>query len=138
RLVEELAPARSLARHPLFQVVLTLHNTTEAAVQLTGLEGERLRTARPAAKFDLDVMVGETHDDEGAPSGIVGAVTVAADLFDAETAERIGDHWARMLSALAEDPGARIGEPDLLGATDRCRVVEEWNDTGVSGVPGVV
>src|SRR5882757_9909097 len=72
RLVEELAPSRSLARHPLFQVVLTMHNTAEAAVELAGLDGERVRTARPAAKFDLDVMVGETFDADGVPSGVLG------------------------------------------------------------------
>ncbi|MFB7621076.1 condensation domain-containing protein, partial [Kitasatospora sp. NPDC056181] len=79
RLVEELAPARSLARQPLFQTVLTMHNTGDAALELPGLEGERVLTTRPAAKFDLDVMVGEAFDAEGAPAGVRGTVTVAAD-----------------------------------------------------------
>ncbi|MFJ8335910.1 amino acid adenylation domain-containing protein, partial [Streptomyces sp. NPDC094437] len=138
RLVEELAPARSLARHPLFQVVLTLHNTGEAAVRLPGLEGERVRTARPAAKFDLDVMVGETHDPKGAPNGIAGAVTVAADLFDAQTAERIADSWTQVLSALADDPGVHVGSLEVLAAADRRRVVGEWNATTVPGTPVLV
>ncbi|MEV0126833.1 condensation domain-containing protein, partial [Streptomyces sp. NPDC050703] len=132
RLVEELAPARSLARHPLFQVVLTLHNTAEAVLELPGLEVELLSTARPAAKFDLDVMVGETYDADGVPMGVHGAVTVAADLFDAETARAIADRWVRVLDGLLAEPELRLSAVEILDETERRRVLSEWNDTGVS------
>ncbi|MDH6223014.1 condensation domain-containing protein, partial [Streptomyces pseudovenezuelae] len=131
RLVEELAPSRSLARHPLFQVVLTMHNTAEAAVELAGLDGERVRTARPAAKFDLDVMVGETFDDDGVPSGVLGTVTVAADLFDEEAAAGLAGRWVRVLSALVEDPQVRVGAIDVLDPAERHRVLTSWNDSAV-------
>ncbi|RLV70634.1 non-ribosomal peptide synthase/amino acid adenylation enzyme [Streptomyces sp. CBMAI 2042] len=132
RLVEELAPERSLARHPLFQVVLTMHNTAEATVALPGLEVELLSTARPAAKFDLDVMVGETRDSDGAPAGVRGAVTVATDLFDPGTARTLADRWVAVLDQMLADPDLRLSAVEVLDPVERRRVLVEWNDTSVS------
>ncbi|MDH6223007.1 non-ribosomal peptide synthetase, partial [Streptomyces pseudovenezuelae] len=145
RLVEELAPSRSLARHPLFQVVLTKLNTIDSqrdpnapVLELPGLDVELLSTARPAAKFDLDVMVGETYDDEGVPAGVRGAVTVAADLFNEEAAAGIAGRWMRVLSALVEDPQVRVGAVDVLDPAERHRVLTSWNDTAVEGPAALV
>ncbi|MCD0486506.1 condensation domain-containing protein, partial [Streptacidiphilus sp. ASG 303] len=53
RLVEDLAPARSMARHPLFQVMLTLQNTAQAVLELDGVDIELAATGDTPAKFDL-------------------------------------------------------------------------------------
>ncbi|MFC5913102.1 condensation domain-containing protein, partial [Streptomyces pulveraceus] len=138
KLVEELSPSRSMARHPLFQVVFTMQNTIEAALDLPGVwagsVSDDLSADRSSAKFDLDVMVREVFDADGAPAGLWGSVTVALDLFDAEWAGRIADAWVRVLGALADDPRTRLGAVDLLDGVERRRVVSEWNDTG-SAVP---
>ena len=55
RLVEELAPARSLGRHPLFQVMLTVQNNAAAALDLPGVSAEGIPAVAPMARFDLDV-----------------------------------------------------------------------------------
>ncbi|MEW2615947.1 amino acid adenylation domain-containing protein, partial [Streptomyces sp. NPDC047880] len=132
RLVEELAPVRSLARHPLFQVVLTMHNTAEASLELPGVDVELLPTARPAAKFDLDVMVGESYAPDGGPMGVHGALTVATDLFDPSTARTVADRWVRVLDRLLTEPELRLSSVEVVDEAERRRVVVGWNDTAVS------
>ncbi|MEU4245719.1 amino acid adenylation domain-containing protein, partial [Actinoplanes sp. NPDC026619] len=131
RLVEELAPARSLARHPLVQVVLTMQNAGDAVLELPGV-----RTGsgggggtEAAAKFDLFVGVAESYDDKGRPAGLHGVATVAADLFDAPWAERIAGSFTRVLETLVAEPDLRLGEVDLLADDERERVLHLWNDT---------
>ncbi|WP_181799212.1 non-ribosomal peptide synthetase [Kitasatospora acidiphila] len=137
KLVEELAPARSLARHPLFQVVLTLQDaglvTDGGALDLSGLGAELLLLGRAMAKFDLDVIVGEVFGAQGAPAGIRGMLTASADLFDEGVAGRVAGSLVRVLTAMADDPGVRVDAVDVLGADERRRVLSEWNDTAAAG-----
>ncbi|MET9888494.1 amino acid adenylation domain-containing protein, partial [Streptomyces sp. NPDC006430] len=137
RLVEELAPTRSLARHPLFQVMLTMQNTADAALDLHGVQaGGAADGVRPesltgglAAKFDLEASVAEVFDAEGRPAGLRGELIAAADLFDIATAERLVERLGQVLAAVAADPGTRLSAVDVLDADERRRVLSDWNDT---------
>ena len=53
-------PDRSLARHPLFQVMLTLQNNAPAVATCPGCGRRAARPGPAAAKFDLDVSLAET------------------------------------------------------------------------------
>ncbi|MFB7620967.1 amino acid adenylation domain-containing protein, partial [Kitasatospora sp. NPDC056181] len=143
RLVEELAPVRSLARHPLFQVMLTLENTGSvagagnAAMELPGLRVGPLAASTAAAKFDLDVSLGEAFGPDGAPAGLRGALVAAADLFDPETAQQLVIRLLRVLDTVADEPDTRLSAVEVLEADERARVLEGWNDTG-RVVPGAL
>ncbi|WP_345581603.1 AMP-binding protein, partial [Nonomuraea rosea] len=134
RLVEELAPSRSMARHPLFQIVFTMQNNAEAVLDLPGVRAEGMSAGTSAAKFDLDVLVGEAFDGEGAPAGVRGSVTVATDLFDPEWAGRIAGYWVRVLETVSADVRTRLSAVDLLDGDERRRVLDEWNDTAAGDV----
>ncbi|MFI1996998.1 amino acid adenylation domain-containing protein, partial [Actinoplanes sp. NPDC020271] len=123
RLVEELAPQRSLSRHPLFQVVLNLQNTGRALVGPGSAEG----TTTAQAKFDLDVAVRETYDDAGRPAGLAGTVIAAADLFDASSVETLAARLTRILENVAADPDARLSTVGVLAPGERERLLTGWN-----------
>ncbi|MER6086305.1 amino acid adenylation domain-containing protein, partial [Streptomyces sp. NPDC001833] len=79
RLVEELAPERSLSRHPLFQVMLSVQNTDTVETRLPDVTVEPVLTGTLAAKFDVEVSVAEAFGAGGAPAGVSGQLLVAAD-----------------------------------------------------------
>ena len=64
-LVEELAPDRSLARHPLFQVMLTLQNMDVPVPRLPGLHVAGVPADVTAAKFDLELSLAEDFGQTG-------------------------------------------------------------------------
>ncbi|MFF8193111.1 amino acid adenylation domain-containing protein [Streptomyces bobili] len=136
--MEELAPTRSLSRHPIFQTVLTKMNTIDAALDLGGVRAGGVSAGGGTAKFDLDVLVAEEFDALGAPAGFGGTVTIAADLFDAGAAERIAGALTRVLDVLTAAPGTRLSAVDILDAGERRRVLTEWNDTAAEVPAGTV
>ncbi|MEV7116797.1 amino acid adenylation domain-containing protein, partial [Streptomyces anulatus] len=131
KLVEELAPARSQSRHPLYQVTLSVDNTADAELDLPGIRTGELSDGATYSRTDLWVGFREAFDADGAPAGLDGSVVAAADLFEPETVERIAAWFGRVLAAVAEDRELRLSSVDVLDAVERRRVLVEWNDTAV-------
>src|SRR3569833_173364 len=138
RLVEELAPARSLARHPLFQVMLTVQNAGSADLKLPGLDVSGISNAVLAEErtttFDLAVIVREPFDAEGAPAGSSGRVGAAADVVDADTTARVADWFARVVEAVVEAPDTHVGAVGLVDDTERDRLLA-WGNGPAAAVP---
>ncbi|AYN39399.1 amino acid adenylation domain-containing protein [Streptomyces dangxiongensis] len=134
RLVEELNPARSLARHPLFQVMLTLEHAKGTALDLPGLTATVERGTAKWARYDLSFGLGERHTETGDPAGVDGVLEYATALFDPATARSLADRLVRLLRQVANDPARRLDDLDLFSADERTTVLEEWNDSA-SAVP---
>ncbi|WP_425301083.1 amino acid adenylation domain-containing protein, partial [Nocardia neocaledoniensis] len=113
RLVEVMAPARSTAHHPLFQVLLVFQNFDREPLELPGLRVEPLEMPPVGAKFDLEWMLAENVDRDGAPAGISGTLTFARDLFEESTARGLGERFVDVLDALTANPKLALGDLDV-------------------------
>jgi|GEM_PF-192527 len=112
RLVEEIAPDRSLSHTPLFQVMFALQNTPgeEEGPVLSGLRIAPLRAdAREGrflgirnALFDLEMELVEDGDE------LAGSLRYRTDLFDASTVARMAEHYRVLLTSVAREPDARV------------------------------
>ncbi|WP_436800659.1 amino acid adenylation domain-containing protein, partial [Streptomyces syringium] len=132
RLVDELSPERSLARHPLFQVMLSFENNAAVRAEIPGTEVTPYGVELDVAKFDLSFQLVERFGPDGAPAGIGGGIEFATDLFDADTAQGIVDRWARLLDGVLGDPDAPVSAVEVLSAEERERILVEWNPAAES------
>jgi amino acid adenylation domain-containing protein len=130
RLVEELNPTRSRARHPLFQVGLELHDGI-LALPLPGLRTEVELLHMSVAKFDLSFVLRERAAADGTPQGLSGVLEYAVDLFDEATADALAERFVHLLGALAEEPDVQVASVDILTPAER-RQLESWTDTALA------
>ena len=129
RLVEVINPARSLSRHPLFQVMLVLQNNAPVGLELAGLATAFEPVASASAKFDLSVSLEEQRGADGAPAGIAGSLEYATDLFEHGTVEALAARLVRLLAAAVADADQPIGSIDILSPAERRTILYDWNDT---------
>ncbi|MBA2891471.1 non-ribosomal peptide synthetase [Nonomuraea soli] len=114
RVVEAVNPTRTLARFPLFQVLLVFQNNAAADLTFPGVETAHEPVAHGTADYDLTLDVIERYDDCGRPEGMDAYLEYAVDLFDRSTAESMADRLLRLLEAAVEEPGTRIGALQVL------------------------
>lgn len=121
KVVEHLQPHRSLDHSPLFQVMFMLKEANVAAAP-PGLVVDPLPTHNGISKFDLTLTV-----EKGAER-VVAGLEYNTGLFEPATMKRMAGHFVRLLEQIAANPGEKIGNLQLLTASERATHAL-WNAT---------
>ncbi|MER7567863.1 amino acid adenylation domain-containing protein [Streptomyces sp. NPDC097941] len=129
RLVEVLNPARSLARNPLFQVMVALQNLERPVAEFAGLRVRGGDAGQVTAKFDLSFHVAERFGADGGAAGLEGVVEYSEDLFDRSTVESLVGRLVRLLEAVVADADRPLTGLDILDPAERHQLLTTWNDT---------
>ncbi|WP_286137555.1 condensation domain-containing protein, partial [Mycobacterium sp. IS-3022] len=132
-LVERLNPVRSLAHHPLVQVLLAWQNLPglgddpAAGLSLGDLHVTQLPVDTHTARMDLTFSLAEHFTDSGRPAGIRGAVEFRTDIFDPASIQALVDRFERVLTSMTADPHRAIAAIDVLDAGEHHRLDEVGN-----------
>lgn len=114
RLVEELNPVRSRSKHPLFQIMLALQNTSEPTLDLPELQSDLSLYSVGAAKFDLTLEFRERVGEAGDADGLEGFLEYSTDLFTEKTIISIVNRMIRLLESAVIDTEQPIGLLNIL------------------------
>ncbi|ASS74749.1 hypothetical protein CIG75_07015 [Tumebacillus algifaecis] len=112
KLVEKLAPKRSLSHTPIFQTMFTLQNPNRGgkqSLQMPGMTAEaagmhltRLGVQKKSAQFDLQLLMADGED------GLRAEFEYSSDLFDEATIIRMVEHFELLLEKIVESPHAKL------------------------------
>ncbi|NPE50869.1 amino acid adenylation domain-containing protein, partial [Dickeya dadantii] len=123
QIVEAVAPARSLAHSPLFQVTFSVQNTPSATLALDGLTLTPLTPDGNTAQFDLSLGITESD------AGLNGQLNYATALFETHTIRRFLAYWQTLLRGMVADTHQPVAQITLLSDAERQQVLYGFNDT---------
>jgi amino acid adenylation domain-containing protein len=121
-LVRKLGMAREQNRVPLAEIQFNLERLADR-IKLPGLQIDVAPNGKAAVNFDLFLNVIESND------GLRLDCDYNTDLFDAATIDRWLDCYQSLLEAIGADPTRTVETLSYLPATDRQRVLSDFNRT---------
>ncbi|WP_344319009.1 amino acid adenylation domain-containing protein, partial [Actinocatenispora thailandica] len=133
RLVDALNPHRTLAHHPLFQVLLAVQGTRPDAATFPAADPAPAAVSTETATFDLSFSLQPRADGT---AGMAGHVQYATDLFDADTVAAVTDRWLRLLRQAVADPDAPISRADRPTDAERRRLAGQRSRLAARGADG--
>ena len=117
QLVQDLNPPRDPSRNPLFDVMLVLQTTANDSLRLPGLDMTSFGLDYGFTQFDLLWNFAE------APDSLHLDLGYSADLFRADTIERMLAHWEVLVAAAAAKPETPVGRLPLLREEERAALL---------------
>ncbi len=121
-LVEHLNATRSLAQHPLVQVMLGWQNSSPAEPALGDVRATALPIDTHTARMDLSFSMTECFTATGTPAGISGTVEYRTDVFDPASIELLVERLQWVLTAMTADAAQRLSSIKLLSADEHARL----------------
>ena len=121
KIVEELAPERSLGHNPLVQVVFSLQNSPQGTLEMPGLTLSPVGGENRTAKFDLTLGIVEN------PEGITAVLDYSTDLFDETTAQRMLSHFNNLLQSICAHPETSVQDLALLSSEESHHLLHDFN-----------
>lgn len=110
RIVQEAAPRRDPARHPLFQHMVVWQERSEPDLRLPGVEVSRFDVPWRASKFEITLWLSPGEN-------LHGSLEYRRDLFDESTVRRLAERWVRFLQAALAAPDTPVSDlPVVLDA----------------------
>ncbi|MBT2440946.1 amino acid adenylation domain-containing protein [Streptomyces sp. ISL-36] len=103
----------------LLHTLLALRNVPFGELRLPGVEVEIVDTTTAGADLDLTLEFSPTPD-----GGLSGWLGYALDLYDPETAARIGEAVTSVLTAVAADGGTDVRDLPVMSEAQRERLLE--------------
>ncbi len=139
RVVDAVSPVRSLARNPLFGVVVHVREDLPPEQVIdSGPDGETRFTALEptfdVAHADLSLNF---FAESGAAAGYRGTVIYRTELYEAATAQRLVNWLQRIVGAFAGDADQTVRDIAVVDATERDLLVQDWSRKAVppAGLP---
>jgi mycobactin peptide synthetase MbtE len=126
QVVDAVRPTRTLARNPLFDVVVHVRDELpQGRVVASGPDGDTTFTALEpifdVAHADISVNVFASAD------GYRGQVIYRTELYQRSTARRFAEWLVRVVEAFADRPDQSLRDVEIASAQDRQRVLDEAN-----------
>ena len=130
QLIKDLQPVRDLSRQPVFQAMVVMDTEPSQAATLAGLRIEPMAMQLGSAKFDLTLWLGPMSN--GVSNGLSGSLEYACDLFERETAVRLGRRFEQLLAAALAQPDRPAHGLPLASEAERRMLLADWNSTAAA------
>lgn len=123
KLVASISPERNSSRHPIFQVVLAVHETPGQPISLPGVRVTPMDSYSELARLDLEVHLDPRH------GGFDGLIYYDTGLFDLAAMQALAERYHVLLQGIVTAPNTRVHALPLLTAREQQQMLVEWNDT---------
>ncbi|MDJ0836975.1 MAG: amino acid adenylation domain-containing protein [Acidobacteriota bacterium] len=130
RLVEELKPARNLSHAPLFQVMITYHNTPPSKVDqvmdrmpTNQIMVQPINRQEITSRYDMELTISEMD------GGLSFSLQFDAELFKRSTVFGMGVCLTNLIKSVIETPHARVEKLNMISEEMRNEMLVTWNRT---------